>query len=78
MKTTTWRVYSDLAWTESIISSPEEYGEDTELLCKAINEHSNIEARTLLHLGCGAGGNDYTFKKHFKVKIEESISAARL
>jgi SAM-dependent methyltransferase len=23
--------------------------------------------RTLLHLGCGAGGNDYTFKKHYMV-----------
>jgi SAM-dependent methyltransferase len=67
MKATTWRVYGDLAWAEPIISSLEEYGEETELLCKTIKKHSEIEARTLLHLGCGAGGHDYTFKKHFNV-----------
>jgi SAM-dependent methyltransferase len=67
MKTTKWRVYSDLAWTEPIISPPEEYVEETELFIKTIKEHSKIEVRTLLHLGCGAGGNDYTFKKSFKV-----------
>lgn len=67
MKTTKWRSYSDLAWTESIIAPHEEYAEETELFSKVIKEHSKIEARTLLHLGCGAGGNDYTFKRHFKV-----------
>lgn len=67
MKTTKWRGYSELAWTEPIIASPEEYVEETELFSKAIKEHSRVELKTLLHLGCGAGGNDYTFKKHFKV-----------
>jgi len=67
MKTTKWHAYSDLAWTEPIIAPPKEYAEETELFSKAIKEHSKIEARTLLHLGCGAGGNDYTFKKHFNV-----------
>lgn len=67
MKKTKWRVYSDLAWTEHIITSPEDWAEETELLSKVIKEHSKIEPRTLLHLGCGAGVNDYTFKRHFKV-----------
>jgi|Deesub1362A_J573_1020465.scaffolds.fasta_scaffold29454_1 SAM-dependent methyltransferase len=67
MKKTKWRAYSDFAWTEHIIAPPEEYVEETELFSKVIKEHSKIEARTLLHLGCGAGGNDYTFKRHFKV-----------
>jgi len=67
MKTTKWCAYSNLAWTESIVTPPEEYGEETELFNKVIKENSKIEARTLFHLGCGAGGNDYTFKKHFKV-----------
>lgn len=62
-----WRAYSELAWTEPIIAPPEEYVEETELFSKVIKEHSKIEPKTLLHLGCGAGGNDYTFKKHFKV-----------
>jgi SAM-dependent methyltransferase len=62
-----WRAYSELAWTEPIIAPPEEYVEETELFSKIIKEHSKIKPKTLLHLGCGAGGNDYTFKKHFKV-----------
>ena len=64
---TKWRAYSELAWTEPIIAPPEEYAEETEQYSKAIKEHSKIEVRTLLHLGCGAGGNDYTFKKHYNV-----------
>lgn len=62
-----WRAYSELAWTEPIIAPPEEYVKETELFSKVIKEHSKIKPKTLLHLGCGAGGNDYTFKKHFKV-----------
>ena len=61
------RLYSDLAWTWPIISPVEEYIEETELFSKLIKEHSKIEVKTLLHLGCGGGHNDYTFKKHFKV-----------
>lgn len=67
VKTTKWRMYGDLAWIESITTSPEEYVEETALFSKAIKEHSKIEIKTLLHLGCGAGINDYTFKRHFKV-----------
>ena len=76
MKKSKWRTYSDFAWTEHIIAPPEEYVEETELFNKIIKEHSRIEARTLLHLGCGAGGNDYTFKRHFKatgVDISEGM-----
>lgn len=61
------RLYSDLAWTWSIISPVEDYIEETELFSKLIREHSKIEVKTLLHLGCGGGHNDYTFKKDFKV-----------
>jgi hypothetical protein len=50
-----WRSYSDLAWTETIIAPPENFVEETTLLCNFIKEHSLIEARTLLHLGSGAG-----------------------
>jgi len=61
------RLYGDLAWTWPIISPVEDYIEETELFGKLIKEHSTIEVNTLLHLGCGGGHNDYTFKKHFKV-----------
>jgi SAM-dependent methyltransferase len=62
-----WKAYNELAWTELILCSPEDYIEETELYCKAIRENSKTELKTLLHLGCGAGINDYTFKNHFKV-----------
>ena len=64
---TKWRAYSDLAWTEHIITPPDEYMEETELLVNAIKEHSVNEVKTLLHLGCGAGGNDYIFKRNYNV-----------
>ena len=81
MKKTKWRIYSDFAWTEHIIAPPEDYVKETDLFSKIIKEHSKIEARTLLHLGCGAGGNDHTFKKHFEVTgvdiSEEMLEIAR-
>jgi len=67
MKKIKWCGYSELAWTETIIASPEEYIKETEQFSKIIKEHSTVKPKTLLHLGCGAGGNDYTFKKHFEV-----------
>jgi SAM-dependent methyltransferase len=81
MEKTNWRLYRDLAWTEHIIGPPEEYVEETELFSKVIKENSKIETRTLLHLGCGAGGHDNTFKGHFKVTgvdiSEEMLEIAR-
>ncbi len=64
---TNWLAYNDLAWTDQIISGPDDYAEETELLVKAIKEHASCEIKTLLHLGCGAGFNDNIFKRHFKV-----------
>ena len=62
-----WLSYNNLAWTELIISSPEEYREEYEILCRAIIDHSDFKPETLLHLGCGAGIYDHTFKKYFNV-----------
>lgn len=81
MKKNEWKAYSDLAWVDPIVSPPKDGIEETELYSKAIKENSKIEIKTLLHLACGAGINDYTFKKHFEVTgvdISESmISLAR-
>ncbi len=64
---TNWIGYSQLAWIEPIIAPPQDYAQETKLFIKTIRKNSNIEPRTLLHLGCGAGGNDHTFKKYFAV-----------
>lgn len=63
----TRRLYHDLSWIWPIISLPEDYIEESEFFCHVIKEKAGIEARTLLHLGCGGGRNDFTFKKHFDV-----------
>lgn len=64
---TKWLTYSELAWIEHIIAPPDDYAEETEPLITAIKEHSVNEVKTLLHLGCGAGGNDYIFKRRYQV-----------
>ncbi len=61
------RMYGDLAWLWPILSPKEDYAEESEFIAAAIKEHSQAEPRTLLHLGCGGGHNDYTLKKHFEV-----------
>jgi len=61
------KAYTDLAWVDSVVSSPQEVGEETELHSNIIKETAEIKTKTLLHLACGAGMNDYTFKKHFEV-----------
>jgi SAM-dependent methyltransferase len=62
-----WPAYNELAWTDILLATPEEAAEDTERLCRIMKEGSGIEVRRLLHLGCGAGANDFTFKKYFRV-----------
>lgn len=81
MQANRWLSYGDLAWTESILTSFEDYAEETDFYVNVINENAEIKVKTLLHLGCGAGGNDYIFKKHFKVTgvdiSEEMLRVAR-
>jgi SAM-dependent methyltransferase len=61
------RLYGDLAWTWPIISPPEDYVSESEYFAGVIRDHASISTRSLLHLGCGGGHNDYTLKLHFDV-----------
>ena len=67
MRKNEWLSYGELAWTEPIISSPTDQAEEAGLYVTLIKEHALTETKNLLHLGCGAGGLDYTFKRHFRV-----------
>ncbi len=72
------RLYRDLAWTWPIISAPETYVEESEEFARLIQQHSQIEAKTLLNMGCGGGHNDWTLKKHFRltgVDVSEDMLA---
>ena len=73
------RLYGDLAWTWPIISQKEHYIIEAGQFVQAIRQHSRIEAKTLLNLGCGGGHNDWTLKKHFAatgVDISENMLAS--
>ncbi|MCP5104188.1 MAG: class I SAM-dependent methyltransferase, partial [bacterium] len=59
------RLYNDLSWVWSIVGPPEDYIEEAELFAQTIRQHAKIPAKTILNLGCGAGGNDMTLKKYF-------------
>lgn len=60
-----WKAYNELAWVDTILASPESYEDEAMLYIKAINKYISNPAATMLHLGCGAGGHDYHFKKYF-------------
>ena len=62
-----WKAYGELAWLEPVIAPPQDFVEESTVFCRAIRENAQFEVNTLLHLACGAGINDYTFKKHFAV-----------
>lgn len=73
------RLYNDLAWTFPIVTPLDHYLEETELFCNIIRENSSIPLKTLLHLGCGGGHNDYIFKKYFQVTgIDKSAAILML
>jgi SAM-dependent methyltransferase len=61
------RLYDDLAWTWPIISPPEDYVSQSEYFARVISQHATIGERSLLHLGCGGGHNDQTFKQYYDV-----------
>jgi ubiquinone/menaquinone biosynthesis C-methylase UbiE len=62
-----WISYNDLAWTENLLANPEEYKNEVLYYVDLIKRYSSISPSSLLHLGCGAGGQDTFFKQYFKV-----------
>lgn len=60
-----WKAYSDLAWTDEILADVESYEDEAMAYVEAIKKRIASSAPTMLHLGCGAGGHDFHFKKHF-------------
>lgn len=69
------RLYNDLAHLWHLVSPLEDYLEETEFFCDLIKRESTREVKTLLHLGCGRGHNDYVFKRHFTVTGIDSSKA---
>lgn len=67
MTTAQWKSYNELAWTESILTPPGSCADEVEAYCRVVKENAVAPVKSLLHLGCGAGVFDFTFKKHFEV-----------
>ena len=63
----TWIAYNELAWTEDLLATPASYEDEVKVYVDLINRMASRPPRILLHLGCGAGGCDYIFKRHFEV-----------
>jgi SAM-dependent methyltransferase len=61
------RLYNDLSHLWHLVSPLEDYLEETENIVEIIRQKSRRDCKTLLHLGCGRGHNDYVFKRHFGV-----------
>lgn len=62
-----WKAYNELAWIDGIIAGTESYEDEAMAYMKLIREAIVVPAPNMLHLGCGSGGHDFHFKKHFKV-----------
>jgi len=59
--------YGELAWTDTLLASPEECRREAEIYVRIIRENLGNKPGRILHLGCGAGMLDHTFKEHFSV-----------
>jgi len=63
----TWTAYNELAWTEDWLADPAEYEDEVGVYVDLIKRAALEPPVTLLHLGSGAGGHDWIFKRHFAV-----------
>ncbi len=69
--TSPWIAYNDLAWVDDWLADAADYEREAavyvELMRRAATSGLGRAPRTLLHLGCGAGGHDREFKRHFAI-----------
>ena len=71
-------LYSRLAWVFPLFSPLNTYRKETAFFSRLIRANARRPVKTLLHLGCGAGHNDYFFKKVFQVfGVDRSRSMLR-
>ena len=62
-----WIAYNDLAWTEGWLTEPADYEDEVTAYVELIKQYSAKPPNTLLHIGSGAGGHDWVFKRSFTV-----------
>ncbi len=62
-----FKAYNELAWVDEILTDQESYRTETSVYINQIKKRIHKDKITMLHLGSGAGGHDYHFKKEFEV-----------
>ncbi len=62
-----YKAYNDLAWVDVVFNTVESSKMEAQSYIKLIQDKLGFKRLDLLHLGCGAGGHDYTFKHVFNV-----------
>ncbi len=62
-----WKAYNDLAWTVDWFVEPSDYEDEVSHYISLIHKYAANHSTTLLHLGSGAGGMDWVFKRHFTI-----------
>ena len=62
-----WIAYNDLAWTEDWLTDPAEHEDEVTVYVELIKQFAAEPPHTLLHMGSGAGGHDWVFKRSFTV-----------
>jgi predicted TPR repeat methyltransferase len=62
-----WIAYNELTWTEDLLADPADYEAEVAAYVDLIKRNSSRATSTLLHMGCGAGGYDGFFNRHFAV-----------
>lgn len=73
------RLYNDLCWIFPIITPLRHYIKETRNAFRLIRKWSEIPVKTILHLGCGGGHNDYVFRQYAQVTgVDLSSSMLKL
>ncbi len=62
-----WLAYNQLAWTEAWLADPAGYQAEADNYLALLRQHGPAQARTLLHLGSGAGGLDTHLRAHYAI-----------
>ncbi len=62
-----WKAYNDLSWTVDWFVKPSDYEDEVSHYISLIHKYAANHFTTLLHLGSGAGGMDWVFKRHFTI-----------
>jgi SAM-dependent methyltransferase len=62
-----FKVYNELAWIDLLFADDETYQDEVDFYVNLIKKVVPKKEAKMLHLGCGAGGHDFHFKKYFQV-----------